>query len=327
MINTEHPTFSIVIPNYKRIDTLVRAIKSVLKQELSDVLIDKIIIVDDKSENVNEIDDALIAFDDKRIVHIKNEFKTNAAYTRNQGARFSDSEWICFLDSDDCFSPSKLKYIADEIKRDLNDPLRVYVNKAAVFFDEKIEDIVPHRSIHEDEHISDYLFVFGEYLQTSTLTIHRSFFNDYGFNDRYIRHQDYDLCLTLYDLGYKFNILDFIGTNIYWGSLERPTNKGESVKYSYQWIEENKRRITSLGYNNFVFKFVAIKSIRLGMKAEALHYTKLVDLKKISFKQKVYFFLLMLMPVFAYPYLYKAFKRRKVNAFRRKNESIKRTDL
>lgn len=63
-------------------------------------------------------------------------------------------------------------------------------------------------------------------MQTSTLTIHSSFFERFGFNEEYVRHQDYDLCLTLYENGYTFKQLDFVGTNIYWGTHERPISKG-----------------------------------------------------------------------------------------------------
>ncbi|WP_213895242.1 glycosyltransferase family 2 protein, partial [Raoultella ornithinolytica] len=46
--------FTIVIPNYKRVNELIRAINSIREQKGYDDLVHKIIIVDDKSENISD---------------------------------------------------------------------------------------------------------------------------------------------------------------------------------------------------------------------------------------------------------------------------------
>ncbi|MCF0033410.1 glycosyltransferase family 2 protein, partial [Klebsiella pneumoniae] len=55
MNNFEHPLFTVVIPNYKRVEELKRALQSIIDQKNFEELVDKIIIVDDKSENVKLI--------------------------------------------------------------------------------------------------------------------------------------------------------------------------------------------------------------------------------------------------------------------------------
>ncbi|WP_404943835.1 glycosyltransferase, partial [Raoultella ornithinolytica] len=67
---------------------------------------------------------------------VKNSFKSNAAATRNQGARMARSEWICLLDSDDAFSNNKLLSLMELI----NSKADVYYNKAIVYFDNRVED-------------------------------------------------------------------------------------------------------------------------------------------------------------------------------------------
>lgn len=319
------PLFSIVIPNYKRVVPLIKAINSVREQKSYNELVDKIIVVDDKSDNIEEIDNSIKELQDDKIIHLKNNFKSNAAYTRNQGAQAATTDWICFLDSDDCFTTDKFVNIYNAIKLNGKD-IKVYCNKAIVYFDGEVEDVVPHRFLKDNENISDYLFVCDEYMQTSTLTIHKSFFDQEGFNEKYIRHQDYDLCLTLYENGYKIQFLDFVGTSINWGISERPTDKGESVDYSKKWIEENRRRVSDIAFDNFLFKFVSMKALRSGMKVKALKYLHLVNLKNISYKKLIYFMVLFFMPKATYTGLYKLFKKRKVNEYKKKNQSIRVVD-
>lgn len=77
--------FTVVIPNFKRVTELVRALESVLNQELSEELLDSIIIVDDDSDNIDEIIAAVEKLNSAKIMMINNSFKSNAAVTRNQG--------------------------------------------------------------------------------------------------------------------------------------------------------------------------------------------------------------------------------------------------
>ncbi|EPU1143394.1 glycosyltransferase family 2 protein, partial [Klebsiella pneumoniae] len=63
--------FSVVIPNYKRTHELKRAIDSVLRQDGYDDLIENIFIVDDKSENIDEIEVIINDYNRKEIILIK----------------------------------------------------------------------------------------------------------------------------------------------------------------------------------------------------------------------------------------------------------------
>ncbi|NYY80413.1 hypothetical protein DMH27_09790 [Raoultella planticola] len=55
------------------------------------------IIVDDKSENISDIENALQIYSDKKILLVKNSFKSNAFATRNQGARMAQSNGYVYL--------------------------------------------------------------------------------------------------------------------------------------------------------------------------------------------------------------------------------------
>lgn len=258
--------FTVVIPNFKRVTELVRALESVLSQELSEELLDSIIIVDDDSDNIDEIIAAVEKLNSAKIKMINNSFKSNAAVTRNQGARLAKTKWVCFLDSDDVFLPGKLISIANAVTSESD----VYYNKALVYFNNKLEAIVPSRPIKDNEHISDFLFTSKELMQTSTLTVRKSFFDDNGFNEKYIRHQDYDLCLSFQYSGLKVELIEIVGTAIFWNSKDRPNLKGESFDYSYNWLVENEDRMTLSAINEFYYNFVVLKAARNNNKKYSL---------------------------------------------------------
>lgn len=307
--------FSVVIPNYKRTHELKRAIDSVLRQDGYDDLIENIFIVDDKSENIDEIEVIINDYNRKEIILIKNDFKSNAAYTRNQGARYAISEWICFLDSDDTFTPTKVKELSEFIKNDMD----VIYNKAFVYFDDTLDDIVPHRALNSHEDISDYLFFSKEYMQTSTLTVRRSFFNAYGFIENYKRHQDYDLCLTFQQTGMRIAFLDIPCTNIIWGGSERPIMKGESFEYSLNWLNENRGRITDLAYDSFYWSFIVIKAARSANKIQSIKYFLGMNKKNIRFKDLLIYLTILSIPSILQHKIYLAYKR--LNTYERKNKS------
>ena len=101
---------SVVIPTYKRPDTLDRAIQSVLNQTLNDV---EVIVVDDNNPDtegrvLTESKMAQFA-NEQRVNYIKHERNKNGSAARNTGARAASGEWVAFLDDDDEFLPRKLE--------------------------------------------------------------------------------------------------------------------------------------------------------------------------------------------------------------------------
>lgn len=94
---------SVIIGSYNRYELLLRAIESVLNQTYKDI---EIIVVNDCST-------------DKRYDNLKHNsnikfFKTDTnsglpSVPRNIGINNSKGEWICFLDDDDYFLPTKIE--------------------------------------------------------------------------------------------------------------------------------------------------------------------------------------------------------------------------
>ncbi|UCG79251.1 MAG: glycosyltransferase [Nitrospirota bacterium] len=101
---------SVVIPVYKRADTIKRAIDSVLAQSYR---ADEIIVVDDGSTDRTL---SVLKGYGKQIRLITLSENAGPSRARNEGVRFAKNEWIAFLDSDDEWEKHKLKKQVEHLR-------------------------------------------------------------------------------------------------------------------------------------------------------------------------------------------------------------------
>lgn len=94
---------SVIIPTYKRLNELERAIKSVLSQRYHNF---EILIVNDYCDEAT-VKQLIREINDDRIRYFNNERKKGANGARNTGILHSKGEYIAFLDDDDELLPSK----------------------------------------------------------------------------------------------------------------------------------------------------------------------------------------------------------------------------
>jgi glycosyltransferase involved in cell wall biosynthesis len=97
------PDITVIIPVYNRERTIKRAIDSVLSQSIQP---EDIIVVDDcSSDGTKEILEGY----GERITCIFLPENAGPSKARNEGIRQTRTEWVAFLDSDDCWERDKLK--------------------------------------------------------------------------------------------------------------------------------------------------------------------------------------------------------------------------
>ncbi|KPK02906.1 MAG: hypothetical protein AMK71_00710 [Nitrospira bacterium SG8_35_4] len=102
---------TVIIPAYNREQTIQRAIDSVLCQSNAP---EEIIVVDDCStDSTGEI---LKGYGDSLTV-VTLSVNAGPSKARNEGIKHAGTEWIAFLDSDDCWKPDKLKNQVEFLKR------------------------------------------------------------------------------------------------------------------------------------------------------------------------------------------------------------------
>jgi len=111
MSNTITPLVSVIIPTYNHGHFLGRALQSVLDQTYDNW---EAIVVDNHS--IDNTDEVLQKFSDKRIRALKIHNNGVIAASRNMGIKAAHGEWIAFLDSDDWWKPQKLQVCFDRVK-------------------------------------------------------------------------------------------------------------------------------------------------------------------------------------------------------------------
>lgn len=105
-----HPVFSVVIPLYNGAQFILRALQSVISQDLS---AHEIIVVDDGSTDGGG---ALVASAFPQVVIVR-QTNSGGGEARNAGVRRAAGPWIAFLDADDLWGRNHLRSLAEAIER------------------------------------------------------------------------------------------------------------------------------------------------------------------------------------------------------------------
>ncbi|MCA8972468.1 MAG: glycosyltransferase [Planctomycetes bacterium] len=198
---TATPRVSVIVPAYNHERFIGKTIESVLAQTFEEW---ELIVIDDgSSDNTAEI---VRAFDDPRI-HFESQGNIGAAPTINRGIGVARGEFVCVLNSDDVFAPSRmerlLREFADEPSLDavfthlefIDDDgklIRRYEGPAELWRD---MDCAP--SFAESEHLVLQLLAGNFVCTTSNLFCRRTVFDRLPpFKDlRYVHDHEFFLRL------------------------------------------------------------------------------------------------------------------------------------
>lgn len=183
---------AVVIPTKNRGPLLVRAVESAMAQTLP---VSEIVIVDDGStDGTVEIVEGL-SRSDPRVRLIRLEKSGGAAAARNRGVAETQSDWICFLDSDDSWEPGKheaqVRALAETPGAIASFTGLRYVSKDSSF------DVLPPSPVSA-------LALRGNNVvgSTSSAMIRKDRFQAVGgFDPTLPSCQDWDLWMKLLDLG------------------------------------------------------------------------------------------------------------------------------
>jgi glycosyltransferase involved in cell wall biosynthesis len=183
MRETEIPPVSVVLPFFNGAAFVQRALNSVVQQSITPV---EIIIVDDGS--AVPADGVLTLPSDINCRIIRLETNQGAAAARNIGVKAAIGEWIAFLDVDDEWRPRKLEI---QLGQMISEQKLASVTSYAIHREQggtpeifRVDDVLPLR---------DALSLGCSLSPGSTLMVAKSFFNDIGPFDNYLRRlEDWD---------------------------------------------------------------------------------------------------------------------------------------
>lgn len=187
----------VIIPVFNRSHLVERAIDSVLAQTFKQF---NLFIVDDGS--TDDLVAVLKKYTQYSNVHILRQENKGVSAARNFGIRYSSSEWIAFLDSDDEWLPQKLEI---QTAFSHQNPQYQFIHSDEIWMRNGVR-VNPKKKFDKSNHE-----IFKRSLETclispSTVLMKRELCLKYGcFDESFVICEDYDLWLNIlasFEVGY-----------------------------------------------------------------------------------------------------------------------------
>ena len=178
--------FSVILPTYNRAGTLMRAVNSVLAQNFSYF---ELIIIDDGS--TDNTADLIKGLKDDRIKYIfqKNQERSAA---RNNGISNSIGKYICFLDSDDEFTPDYLKALHEFVVLK-NYPIAL-IKSFGIVDKGGIKEKNPFKGMDKEDKLN---YLFQDILFLPCAAVHRDILQKEKFDTALHLAEDTDLWVRI----------------------------------------------------------------------------------------------------------------------------------
>jgi glycosyltransferase involved in cell wall biosynthesis len=280
------PLITVIIPCYNSSSTIERAVKSVLAQTYSNL---EIILVDDASTDYELTLQKIKAFGEERIKYIRHDTNKNGSAARNTGIRNSTGKYIALLDADDEWFSGHLEHSFNKVQSEKNDRCIVYCRN--LIKTNKYNDLIlPAKEIMESETLGEYLFCNKGYMSTPSLFAPAEVFKDNLFDEKLVRHQDYDLLLRLESKGIRFLFSEHCGVVVHWENNDTE-KKGGTWQFSLAFAKEHKAFFSSKAYSCFLLKNVVYSLFAKKQKLKGLKiFFEDCFPFKISPKEYLFFF-------------------------------------
>ncbi|AXF76382.1 glycosyltransferase family 2 protein [Erwinia tracheiphila] len=237
--------FSIVIPAYNAAESIVTTLDCVAAQTYHNF---EVIIIDDKSSDAEKLVAVVKAekYSQLKIQLVLSQEKLFGSAARNKGVELASGDYICFLDADDEWHEDKLKESLKTITtlEAQGRQKTIIYSQVNIIQDGQFLKVMPMQPVSKNETVAEYLFGCYGFIQTSTIVLKREYALDIQFDPKYIRHQDYDFCIRADKKGYEFVMIDKPLANYHLITQFGSRQKGESVKYSYFWLDNMKPWLT-----------------------------------------------------------------------------------
>src|ERR1700754_1699836 len=191
MVLLQDPKVSVVIPTRNRPELVQRALISALSQSFKNL---EVIVVIDGSDPSTRAQ--LSEIKDHRLTVVALEESVGGAEARNVGARHARGQWIALLDDDDEWLPGKIATqlaLAEQSGNSRTLVTSLYLERRPG----KVDMVRPRRLPRKDERITDYMFDYLCYFQTSTFFCSRELFLDISFTAGLKNFQDIDWFLRV----------------------------------------------------------------------------------------------------------------------------------
>lgn len=257
IVMNEVDKVSVIIPTYKRISTLERAINSVLNQTYKNF---EVIIVDDNDPDTCErkkTEEILNKYkENTNVIYIKHEKNRNGAAARNTGIKNSKGKYICFLDDDDIYDERKLEKLVSYISNNNQ--------YGAIYSAYKIGNKVIRT--RKEGNLAVDVLMRKINLYNSTLLFKKDILLELNmFNETFKRHQDVEILLRFFEkniIGYVDDVLVEID----------PYDRSNELKGDDLYELKNKY----FNEFNYMIKKICANDKKLENRIKCTHYIQVI---------------------------------------------------
>lgn len=202
------PFFSVVIPVYNQEKYISHCIESVLNQNYNDY---ELIIVDDGStDGTGPIVEKLANAHSK--IKVLKKANGGVASARNYGIVNTTGKWICFLDSDDVWSKTKLHECYKAIVETKGAFKVISHDEKLMYSDGRIFDERKYGA--NPDNLYEHMLFVGNDLSPSAVIIEKSLFKEIGLfnNSKFFNTaEDYDLWIRVAEKAKVYFHHSFLG--------------------------------------------------------------------------------------------------------------------
>ena len=179
---------SVIIPAFNRLEMLLRAVDSVLKQSFNDF---ELTVVDDGSDQDLSLIKEHVESAGHSFISTK---QSGVAAARNRGVTDTSYEWLAFLDSDDYWLPEKLK--AQVVFHLSNPEINISQCQEIWYRDDVRVNQRESHAMPDGDGFNQSLKLCC--VSSSSVMLRRELFNAFdGFNEKLTVCEDYDLWLRI----------------------------------------------------------------------------------------------------------------------------------
>lgn len=206
---SQQKTVSVVIPAFNRASTVLRAVRSALRQTYP-VL--EVIVVDDCSTD-NTVE-TVEAIGDPRVRVIRNSVNSGACKSRNAGIEAAVGEYIALLDSDDEWMSEKVEKQMAALEVSRADVCTCRFKRSSAESDDVLDGLdgvlpaCPPGVLERRELVKTSL------VSTQTILAKKEVFENFLFDEEMPRLQDYEWTIRASER-YTFFLVDDALVNVY----------------------------------------------------------------------------------------------------------------
>ncbi|WP_436904399.1 glycosyltransferase family 2 protein [Klebsiella pneumoniae] len=270
---------SAILTCYNDAPVFRRALMSVTEQTCK---VDEIIIVDDCSNDSDELIKIINDFSEFNIQYFRNEINKNGAFSRNFGIEHSHGDYIALLDGDDFWEiehvEKNISFLHDH-KCDF-----IYSN---VFHLQKDGKVIKRKCTDISELSNAFDILFYSPPQTNSFFFKKKIFPEVKFDESLRRHQDYQFLISCIAnqnicIGYNDNY-----TTYYCESHREPSSRVnfESV---FKFWDMNRNKFSELLLNKFLISQLHSSISIVGGGGVKNYFSNFSVLNSTSLSSKLY---------------------------------------